>query len=222
MTVVNVQSLKKETLAEALSCALTVGDERGNEIAKLVPIGHWALSDEALLSSFAKWRQTFMRFFLTQFSASAKSTKGYLENFSIAQIDRIFFAIYVDDLLVGHIGLSNINNNKAELDNIIRGVSGGHKDLMYFSEKSLLNWAFNNLNIERVNAQVMSKNVMAHSLHERLGFALKERCFLRKEINESSFSYEKCKETYATETFYLDIIEVSRSEFDKIISGSQS
>ncbi len=213
-----VESLKKDSFVEALSCALTVYDESNNEIARLVPIGKWALFDEDLLCSFSKWRQKFMSFFLTQFNASKESTKGYLKNLSIKRNDRIFFAIYANDLLVGHIGLSNINENNAELDNAIRGIAGGHKDLMYFSEKALLTWAFSRLAVDSVDAQVLSKNFLALSLHKKFGFKLRERLSLKKIVNENSFSYDPCEQDVATEKFFLDILEVYKIDFTNAIT----
>ena len=218
---IDLDALKKDTFIEALGCSLDVVDDENNKIAVLVPIGNWALKDTALLSSFAVWRQTFMRFFLTQFTASKESTSGYLKKLSIGQSNRIFFAIYVDDVLVGHIGLSNVTDSNAELDNIIRGVSGGHRDLMYFSEKTLIHWAFTQLNIKTIDAQVMSKNFMALSLHERFGFKLKERHNLKKVTNESSISYEVCDKEVTIEKFFLDIIEVSTEDFS-IATTSQN
>jgi RimJ/RimL family protein N-acetyltransferase len=217
---IDVSALKKYTFKEALGVSLNVTDETDKKIATLVPIGNWALSDSDLLNSFAAWRQLFMRFFLTQFIASKESTHGYLENLSIRQSDRIFFAIYVGDILVGHIGLSHITANKAELDNIIRGVSGGHKDLMFFAEKTLLEWAFSSLNLTSVEAQVMSKNYMALSLHERVGFQLKERHSLKKVISDKSVVYEVCDTKAATEKFFLDIIEVTEEGFTKAFRAS--
>ena len=211
--IIDLDALKKDTFIEALGCSLSVMDDENNKIAKLVPIGNWALKDSELLSGFAAWRQTFMRFFLTQFTASKESTSGYLQKLSIGQSNRIFFAIYVNDISVGHIGLSKITNSNAELDNIIRGVSGGHTDLMYFSEKKLLDWAFTKLTLKTIDAQVMSKNFMALSLHERFGFKLKERHNLKKVTNESSICYEVCDKEAATEKFFLDIIEVSKEDF---------
>ena len=211
---INLDALKQATFTEALGYSLEVVDNANNKIAVLVPIGNWALEDSELLCCFAAWRQTFMRFFLTQFTASKESTSGYLKKLSIGQSNRIFFAIYVNDILVGHIGLSNITDVSAELDNIIRGVSGGHSDLMYFSERKLLQWAFTELKLKTVDAQVMSKNFMALSLHERFGFKLKERKNLKKVINESSVCYEVCDNEVATEKFFLDIVEVSKEEFE--------
>jgi RimJ/RimL family protein N-acetyltransferase len=212
---IDFSTMKKETFIEALSYSLDVVDKANNKIASLVPIGNWALKDSGLLSSFAIWRKMFMRFFLTQFIASEESTHGYLKKLSIGQSNRILFAIYVDDFLVGHIGLSNITENKAELDNIIRGVSGGHKDLMYLSEKTLLGWAFLTLNVKIIDAHVMSKNFMALSLHERFGFKSKERHPLKKVTSESSIAYEVCDNKAATEKFFVDIIEVSKEDFTR-------
>lgn len=219
---IDLGTMKKETFSEALSSSLDVVDEANNKIASLVPIGNWALKDNELLSFFTTWRQTFMRFFLSQFTASQKSTQGYLKKLAIGQRNRIFFAIYVDKALFGHIGLSNLTESKAELDNIILGVSGGHKDLMYFSEKSLLNWAFTIIKVETVEAQVMSRNFMALLLHERFGFKLRKRFFLRKVISESSFSYEACEKDSATETFFLDVIEVDQFDFSESITPQHS
>ena len=212
---IDLNALKKDSFIDALECSLDVVDDASNKIAQLVPIGNWALKDTELLSSFAAWRQKFMRFFLTQFTASKESMSSYLVKLSIGQSNRIFFAIYVNDLLFGHIGLSNLTDSNAEVDNIIRGVSGGHRDLMYFSEKTLIDWAFIKLNMKTISAQVMSKNFMAISLHERCGFKLKERHNLKKIINESSISYEVCDKEVTTEKFFLDIIEVSKEDFAK-------
>lgn len=210
---INLDSLKKNSFNDALGCSLEVVDDADNIIAKLVPIGNWALDDSELLGSFTAWRRIFMRFFLTQFTASKENMSDYLKKLSIGQRNRIFFAIYVNDILFGHIGLSNITDSRAELDNIIRGVSGGHADLMYFAEKKLLDWAFTELKVETIYAKVMSKNFMALSLHERFGFKLRERHYLKKIKNESSICYEVCDKEMATEKFFLDIIEVSKDEF---------
>ena len=96
---IDLDTMKSESFGEAKKSALEVLDEANNKIAKLVPIGNWALQDDELLNSFANWRKTFMRFFLKQFTASKESTQGYLKNLSIGQSNRIFFAIYVNEIL---------------------------------------------------------------------------------------------------------------------------
>jgi len=215
-----IQNLKKNTFDEALINAISVRDFSDTEIAKLVPIGNWAVDDYALLESFAKWRQIFMKFFLIQFVASVDSTKSYLKNSSVKQVNRILFAIYVDGELIGHCGLSNVENQSAEADNIIRGNSGGHKDLMYFSERTLLIWAFEVVGVKKVYAQLISRNFLSRSLFERFGFSLKERIPLKKVSRNDAISYKQCADEEATEKFFLDIIEVKKTKFFESIASS--
>lgn len=217
----DLNAMKKETFCEALMFSLDVVDETDKKIASLVPIGNWALRDSELLKKFTAWRQLFMRFFLTQFQASEKKTQSYLKNFSIEQNNRILFAIFMEKALVGHIGLSNVSRSTAELDNIIRGQSGGHKDLIYFSEKALLEWAFDNINVSTIYAQVMSKNFMALSLHERFLFKSKNRRSLRKIVSQASIAFEVCNERSSTENFFLEVMEVSREDFFKSVTRSK-
>ncbi|MEQ8264312.1 GNAT family N-acetyltransferase [Pseudohaliea sp.] len=207
-------SLKCDSCEDAFSHALPVEDDRNEVIARLVPVGRWALQDGALLRAFCLWRKTFMRCYRVQFNASEDSTREYLQNCSIASPDRIFFAIYLpDDSLVGHLGLSNVSSRKAELDNIIRGAAGGGPQLMYFAEKSLLEWGFGTLGLDLLEAQVLSRNFMAKALHERVGFRTKQSHFLRKTTMAGITRYEICDEAEATESFMLDIIELRKSEF---------
>ena len=215
----DLQTLKKDSFSEALMRSIPICDLGGDEIGKLIPIGNWALDDAHLLQSFSSWRKTFMRFFLTQFEASEQSTAVYLKNQSIKQHNRIFFGIYLDNNLIGHIGLSDIVTDQAEIDNLIRGKSGGHTDLIYFAEKTLLEWAFQNLKIDKIVGRILSKNFMAMSVHERCGFSLKERFPLKKVTRDDAFSFEQCTSEAATEKFFLDIIEVTKTKFfESIVS----
>ena len=211
-------SLKKATYALASATSLPLKNNRGEIIGKLVPIGVWALQDEQLVDSFFQWRKMFMRFFLAQFPPSHQSTLFYLRTFSIEKQDRLLFAIYVDDDLFGHIGLSNITNRDAELDNVVRGVAGGPDDLMYHAEKTILHWAFMDLGIATVTAQVLSRNFLALELHKRLNFTVSKVLPLKKREDGALLSYIPCDESEATETFSLAIIELDKANFDAEIS----
>jgi len=209
----DLQKLKTQALEDALNLSIPVCDSHGNIIAKLVPIGDWALNDQNLLICFSDWRKKFMSLFLTQFKASVESTIQYLNQYSISQKNRIFFGIYIEKTLFGHIGLSNITSNKAELDNMIRGKSGGHKDLIFFTEKTILEWAFKELKIKKVEAQVLSKNFLAKNLHKGFGFTIKERKSLKKVYSKSAISLQPCDEKDATEKFFLDVMELDKNDF---------
>lgn len=218
----NIQYKKKNTFVEAISCSLEVLDDFNNKIGLLVPVGNWVLSDEELLLSFAEWRKKFMHFFFSQFTTSKDSTKNYLKNLSINKEDRILFAIYSKDILVGHIGLSNVTSTRAEIDNIIRGLPDQQKDLMYFCQKAMLDWAFNILKVDNVEAKVMSSNIIALSFHKKFGSKLKKRFFLKKVLQENSFSYEVCDKDSATEKFLLDIVEITKCDFFEITKIKQN
>ena len=156
-----------------------------------------------------------MKFFLTQFIVSAKTTETYLRDAVLKRKDRILFAVYVDGDLVGHCGLKNITLTSAEADNIMRGKSGGQKDLMYFVERALLVWAFNRLKIEVVSAEILSKNFLSTALFKRLGFSLVKRCPLKKIQKDGLVSYEQCRMDESTELFFLDILHINRRDFLK-------
>lgn len=219
---INYGKMKKEIFTEALSCSIDVLDKNKNKIAKLIPVGNWALKDSKLLNSFAKWRKTYMNFFFKQFTSSKESMIGYLKNLSIGKGNRIFFAIYVDKTLVGHIGLKNITKNSAELDNIIRGETGGPSNLMLLSEKTLLYWAFFILDLKKVNAKVMSNNLMALNLHEELGFKLKKKYYLKKFQMKKRLFYRTSDKKAATENFFMNSIELSKKDFITVNNFTQS
>ena len=218
---INIQKQKKDSFSEALKYSLSINDNIGNEIGKLIPIDNWALNDKNLLSSFASWRKKFSHFFFTTFKTSAQSTKTYLKNVSIAQTNRILFCVYFDNNLIGHMGLSEISSREALLDNFIRGESGGHSNLMYFAEKTLISWAFEELMLEKLLGRMMSNNFLANSLHESFGFKLQKRLPLKKVITKNSFTFEECEKVEATEKFYLDIIELNKSSFKDIVKNSK-
>ena len=215
---INLARFKADSFDAACLMALPVCDDDGKRLADLVPIGAWALDKDHLIADFTRWRQLFMRFFLTRFTATNEGTRAYLERVAIAKPDRILFAIRADEQFIGHIGLCNVTLCEAELDNIIRGVSGGAPDLIYHAEKAVLSWAFNDIGVEAVTAQVMSRNFLAMTLHERFGFRLRERFALKKTVTGDVTAYERCAEDEATESFALDLLVLDRSSFEKAVT----
>ena len=100
-----VKKFKEETFHAAHAKSLPVNNESGEKIAELVPIGSWALNDDKLIEAFCNWRKVFMRFFLGQFESSISNTYRYLDKIAIRGVDRILFALYCNDILIGHLGL---------------------------------------------------------------------------------------------------------------------
>jgi hypothetical protein len=173
--------MKKSSLEEAFLLRIVVFDKQRNVLGYLLPVGDWILSDDIKIEQIRLWRHRAMRMFLAQFESTFDKTLGYLKNLSIDQKDRIFFLIYNDkDQFVGHIGLAAVDGSKGELDNLMRGVDGGHPRLVYFSEIALLNWCFQNLEIVESEVRVISYNWLTIALHEEVGYKIVENIPLKR------------------------------------------
>lgn len=209
----DLSALKVDNFEQATLLSVPVFDNSDNLIAKLIPIGEWALEDSSLIQKFTRWRKVYMRFFLSQFEATEQRTKSYLEDQVIMQDDRVLFAIYANDTLTGHIGICNITDSSAELDNMIRGASGSNVDLMFYVERSCLQWAYKHLGVDTILARVISNNFLAKLLHERFGFILEKSTPLLKKMDKNTVTYEPCLDKYATEPFFLETMSLSRFRF---------
>jgi hypothetical protein len=211
-----IQSLKRDSFNEANSLAIPIENSTNKVIGKLVPVGNWILSDEEKIEKISAWRQNAMRMFLTQFQSTYERTLNYLKHISIGQEGRIFFLVYDEnDRFVGHIGIAGIENDKGELDNLMRGEIGGDPRLIYFAEVSLLNWCFKKLALQLSDVGVFSYNWLVISLHEEVGYIKTEKIFLRRhekdsvifhdpvDSKDSNVKYSYTKMLLQKESFYL-------------------
>lgn len=192
MNYINAISLmKKSSFEEAFASRIFVSDKERNVIGSLVPVGEWILADEAKIELIRLWRQRTMRMFLTQFESTFEKTFGYLKNLSIGQQGRLFFLLYDDkNRFVGHIGIAGVDGEKGELDNLVRGVDGGHPRLVYFAEVALLHWCFQNLGIVESDVRVLSYNWLVLALHEEVGYKQTENIPLKKVTQEGVTFHE--------------------------------
>lgn len=172
MTVVEIiRGIKCESFEEALQFEIPILNFESQKIGKLVPVGNWILQARELIELMSIWRQRTMRMFMTHFESSYEMTYGYLKNLAIAKDDRIFFIIYNnEDAPIGHVGIANLTEKSAELDNLMRGVEGGEPRLVYFAECALLNWCFKELENQTNDVSVLSYNWLAIGLHEEVGY----------------------------------------------------
>ncbi|MDZ7804398.1 GNAT family N-acetyltransferase [Thiohalophilus sp.] len=136
--------------------------------------------DNKVVESLTRWRNKFMRFFLTQFNATTERTSYWLESVVIPSPSNLLFMILDGERnLVGNFGVANITNEKCELDNLIRGEKGAPK-LIYFSEIALLNWLFEH-GVKKVNLHVFANNTPTIKLHKSVGFTECNRITLYEE-----------------------------------------
>lgn len=214
-TLKTIAGLKCTNFRDARALALPVLDEDDVKIGALIPVGPWVLDDRAIIEDIIIWRQKAMRFFLTQFESSYERTFAYLKNLSIAQEGRIFFLIYDrEDDFVGHIGLAGVDGTTGELDNLMRGKSGGHPQLIYFAEKTLLSWAFCDLGLAHMSLRILSFNALTINLHSQFGFDITHKFPLRKSEKDGFTIHEPVEAGDANVRFTSVLMEMTRDGFE--------
>ena len=166
-----IRGLKK--IEEGYSLAdIPVIDESKAVVGYLKPIDKKLIRDKTVISCLTRWRQMAMPYFFTQFKATDERTKKWLNSNVINDDQRVLFIITdARNNLIGNIGICSISAKSVELDNLIRGENGGYPNLIFFSEVSLLNWAFETLKVDEIYLHVFSKNLIAIRLHGLSGFA---------------------------------------------------
>lgn len=169
---------------------IKIYDDQQNLIGCLSLIKGSSLENDYIVESLTSWRNKYMKFFLSQFTATTERTRDWLKNTVIASDNRLLFLIYDnDENLIGNFGVANISRSVCELDNLIRGNKGGHSRLIFYSEVALLHWIFNENNVKNVNLHVFSNNHLTLRLHREVGFQV---CSHRKIYK----SKKNDKETY--------------------------
>jgi hypothetical protein len=154
-------------------------------VGKLIAFSNATVADAALVEMLASWRNRHRQFFLTQFEATALRTRQWLEQI-LADSTRIMFFIHEHcGEPIGHIGVLRLDQPIVELDNMIRGRSGGNGQLMYWAEVALLRWLFEVRRVSGVCLQVLANNWIPIHLHSMIGFRMVEALpLVREELND--------------------------------------
>jgi hypothetical protein len=185
--------LENEIPSERLN--IPIIDPSQQLIGKLALIDNSTVSDIALIEMMTRWRNRFMRHFMTQFVATEKRTSDWLKRKVLVAADRLLFVIYdATDRPVGHAGICNLNVESAELDNFIRGESGGAPNLLLAAELSMLKWIFCHLKISMALLHVFSNNWIPIAMHQRIGFEITNRFALNK-ITDADGAYHVINST---------------------------
>ena len=213
----DLMPLKSGLKSEAVRFALPIRDKQDEVIGGLVPVGSWILDDPETIAAIADWRGRAMRMFLTQFESTIERTTQYLKNLAIEQTSRIFFMLQdTGGSLVGHVGLANVTQTHAELDNLMRGKRGGPPDLMRFAEYEILKWGFGVLGIESFHLRILSYNFLAMNIHESLGFVMTEEVPLFRKKDDGQTTLEPCSLEETNVTFTCNVMRLDRDTFRAI------
>ena len=212
-----VHKIKKNNNPAASKFKLEILDGQGIKIGSLKPIDNWLANDQGVIDKLTRWRKTFKKFFLTQFTPTPERTKNWLNSVVLPSDNRVLFLVYTDKSeIVGNFGICDLSQNRVELDNLIRGEIGGHPRLIYFAELTMLRWLFRELGIPIVTLHVFSDNYNTILLHESVGFRKVASCDLAKEESEIELRFATCDtpSKQAASFTYLEMMLTSE-EFEK-------
>lgn len=141
----------------------------------LVPVGNWILAEFEILECLTYWRFLYRKFFFKQFESSLESTRNYLSKYSLAEKNRILFLVIQQSRVLGHLGLSNIVDTYAEIDNVIKSPDWqdlGDVPSMRECLRALMEWAKETLEVRNFGLKVLSSNLKAIKLYSDLGFVI--------------------------------------------------
>ena len=101
-----------------------------------------------------------------------KYDEGTVDRYFDSKQDRVMLAIMKDDRVIGEIHLKNIDHSKKECTLSIHMQNDAVKGYGYgtYAEKLALRYAFENLGMAAVNADVITKNTRSSHVLEKIGF----------------------------------------------------
>ena len=145
-----------------------------------------------------EWRNRHVKSFLTEFHATRERTRDWLVNTVANDGGRALFMI--EDgagRIAGYIGLANIDWDRrtAEADSVVRGEPD-RPGLMTASLRALLDWARQQLGIQRFSVRVLSDNP-AVSFYERFGFSVRRSVPLRPIKTDDCLAWEETQDAGA-------------------------
>jgi RimJ/RimL family protein N-acetyltransferase len=171
---ISVQDLKVSSMAEAFTFSIQI-----NEAAHLLPVGKWILEDNKLVGLMCKWRAENKESFFAQIEPDIRSMMNYLESRSIRDDRTLLFIIVSGGHPLGHIGLSQIKEGSASLDQVMKGVrkysDSRSKGIMQSAITALIDWSRATLGLNVLHLEVVSSNHSAIELYEKCNFVITQK-----------------------------------------------
>lgn len=165
---------RQAVVGDKASLQIPITLATGQHIGSLVAVSHATLAQNNVIDAFTRWRTTYGRFFLTQFTPTPERTRNWVKAI-LADERRMLFTIHSGDSLVGHYGFRDLHEGSAELDNLLRGERGGNPGLMQATVLALSRWLFARLDVHTVFGNILADNPFALKLHTDAGFTLGDK-----------------------------------------------
>lgn len=142
---------------------------------KLVPFTKPYLKRKDYLSLITEWRKKYNKFFFSDFEPTIEKTKIWLESSFLRSSKNLFFLLIFQEKLIGHYAFKNLNNESVFLDNLVKGVHGGHAKIIETTVIKLIDWLFDNFFINQVKGSVLADNPYAIMSNKKIGFDFSEK-----------------------------------------------
>ena len=156
---------------------------------RLVPVSFIHETDSDVINELIIWRNLNIRLYSSQKLATFESTQKWLKTLLEENEDRIlFFVVNSHGKRLGHLGLWLRENEKFEIDNVIKSPSCEVKGLFSEAVKTLGRWASEFIGIEHVQLRVLETNLRAITFYERIGFSLIHRQPLNKIVRNEEIT----------------------------------
>jgi hypothetical protein len=187
---------------------LALSDPRG----KLVPMTKAVLDSADDIARLVAWRNGQMRWFFTQFVATAAGTRQWLDAEVFGKPRRLFYWLEWDGHKLGQVGWKTEAASVAELDQFIRGEPGGPPDLMFLAEESLLEFLLDTCACERVIAKVLVGNLPALELHRAMAFQMTRRIPMKSVVIDGGRRLEPVSDEADMDTYAIELA-IEKSDY---------
>lgn len=178
------------SLAPNIRDEISIRNAQGQVLGRLKRITAADLTDSALISALTVWRNSNQRFFLTQFQATESRTTNWLRDSVVSDSSRAMYLIQDNsNVNVGHLGVLHLDLDTPELDNMIRGVSAGDPQIMYWAEIALVRSLLSVAGATNVSLHVLSNNWIPIGIHQSIGFEIAEKLSVSKKTTEDEIHY---------------------------------
>jgi hypothetical protein len=181
----------EEIISDEVSFEIDAQIPDSNKVVKLLPLTKIVAQDDYYLSKITEWRLKNSQFFFSEFEPSIERTKTWLHSSFLSSPRNMFFLLHFQNEFIGHCAFKNLSHKSVYLDNLIKGVQGGHAKIIETTVKGLINWLFSQFQIQEVTGSVLANNAYGIISNRKIGFIFSEKLY----CSENEYEYYNIKIT---------------------------